>query len=347
MHYFGHLRPLWELLYLACTLHSIRQGERIMSTMARTFKRAVIMPSCLLVALAGYNSYRFNTATPLTNDFNIKLTKRLDETFGKIQFGRNAASLNPNIWKKRDDSELVAKVNAAVREKFKPILPKETVSKKEIIEEEQAKAVPEPAVTADLDLELTGGIFNKKVLKDGLDYSGSAKVVDGVIEEINVSLPGGKEFSINTRERMVGNVFQYEDTQTRELRSGLFYEVKKGSYMITLTDDTQYGGIRLQFQAPSDSQLDNTGYNNEQSWAMNQQNETPTDTYAQNDNDPYGYQYDTNENQNAQNDNAQSYDSNQGYDQGYDNYDQEDSYEQRVYNEIKQNTSPYSHSFGV
>ena len=308
--------------------------------MARTFKHAVIMPSCLLVALAGYNSYRFNTAAPLTNDFNIKLTKRLDETFGKIKFGRNAASLNPDLWKKDDDSQLVAKVNEAVREKFKPILKKQIATKKEIIEEEQAKATPEPAITSDLDLELTGGIFNKKVLKDGLDYSGSAKVVDGVIEEINVSLPGGRDFTINTRERMVGNVFQYEDTQTRELRSGLFYEVKKGSYMITLTDDSQYGGIRLQFKAPTDSQINNGGYGSDQSWAMNDQNEQPVqqddqaqgnDDYAQNDNNPYGYQYDANSGQDDQ----------QGYDQNG------DTYEQQVYNDIKQTTSPYSHSFGI
>ncbi|MAZ49272.1 MAG: hypothetical protein CME65_11980 [Halobacteriovoraceae bacterium] len=312
---------------------------RVMNTMARTFRYAVIMPGCLLVALAAYNSYRFNTASPLTNDFNIKLTKRLDETFGQIKFGRNAASLNPNLWKKQDDSKLVEKVNAAVREKFKPLLK----SKKEVIKEEQAKAAPEPAVAGDLDLELTGGIVNKKVLKNKLDYSGSAKVVDGVIEEINVSLPGGREFTINTRERMVGNVFQYEDTRTRELRSGLFYEVKKGSYMITLTDDTQYGGIRLEFQSPSDAQVDEAVYSNDQSWAMNDQNTEQAqedyaqddnlsdDEYAQNDNDSYGYQYDQGSNQNQMDQDI----------------DQNDSYEEQVYDDIKQTTSPYSHSFGV
>lgn len=322
-----------------------------MNTMAKTFRVAVITPASLLLVLAAYNSYRFNTASPLTNDFNIKLTKRLDETFGKIQFGRNAASLNPNLWKKKDDSALVAKVNAAVKEKFKPLLK----NKKEIIEEEQAKAAPEPAVAGDLDLELTGGIFNKKVLKNGLNYSGSAKVVDGVIEEISVSLPGGREFSINTRERMVGNVFQYEDTQTRELRSGLFYEVKKGSYMITLTDDTQYGGIRLEFQAPGEAQVDESVYGSDQSWAMNDQNDPQVqaqedysqndtqeseaqgyDDYAQNNADSYGYQYDQN-----------SYEQNNNDQQDYPSDNQGDSYEQRVYDDIKRTTSPYSHSFGV
>lgn len=318
-----------------------------MSTLGKTFKYGIVLPSCMLVALAGYNSYRFNTISPLKNDFNIKLTKRLDETLGEVKFGRAAASLSTKTWKDSAETKLIQKVNKVVKAKFKPLLDKKKEETKEVV-----VANPAPAISQDLDLELTGGIFNKKVLKEGVDYSGSAKVVDGVVEEINVSLPGGKSFAINTRERMVGNVFQYEDTKTRELRSGLLYEVKKGQYMITLTDDSQYGGIRLQFKAPQNSEIDGYNYNSEQSWAMNDQNDQRVDEnldenldderkdqeledhYARNDDnrrdmpsDEFGYQYDEGE----------------SYDKQY----EEDSYEARNYEEIKSTTSPYSHSFGV
>lgn len=238
-----------------------------MKSLKRTFAALGVFSTCMLVGLGSYNSYKFNSVSFLKNDFNIKFSKRLDEYYGKVTVGRLAASVP--TWKtKTSDKALIEKVNRVVREKFKPLLDKQKNAKKN---------APAPTISQDLDLELTGGLYNKKPLKQGLEFSGNAKVVDGVIEEINVSLPGGKSFVINTSERMVGNVFQYEDTNTRELRSGLFYEVKKGTYMITLTDDSQYGGTRLEFKAPQNSEIKNN-YGNT-NWAMNQQN----DDYGQND----------------------------------------------------------------
>lgn len=285
-----------------------------MNAYGKTLRNLVISTTCLFVGVASYNSYKFNHVGSLKNDFNIKLTKRLDETYGKVKFGRMAASLRKSWKVEKEDKKLIENVNKVVREKFKPLLKKETAS----------KSAPVPAIANDLDLELTGGIYNKKPLKEGTDFSGSAKVVDGVIEEISVALPGGKNFTINTSERMVGNVFQYEDTNTREQRSGLFYEVKKGTYMITLTDDSQFSGIRLQFTAPENSQIE-TGSQEDVSWAMNNQNDNADDAYqANNEKDDFGYQYEGNE---------YKY--------------EEDTYEKEKYEDTKKAVSPYSHSFGV
>jgi hypothetical protein len=97
--------------------------------------------------------------------------------------------------------------------------------------------------------------------------------MDGIIEEIDVTLPDGKKFILNTNERMVGNVFQYEDTETREMRSGLIYPVniKEGKYMITLTDDTNYKGMRLEFKAQKGNEFESKDGNKD--WAMNEKPE--------------------------------------------------------------------------
>ena len=277
-----------------------------MSATKKVIKMSLLSATCFLVANSGYHSLRFNTPVTLRNDLNIKITKRLDETFGKVKFGRKAASLGTQSWNR-------VPVKKVAPRSFGKLVSSDNIKKQQVA----VKATPAPAIQNDLDLELTGGIYNKKPLKQGSDFSGNAKVVDGVVEEITVELPGGKHFSINTSERMVGNVFQYEDTNTRELRSGLFYEVKKGTYMITLTDDSQFSGIRLQFSAPESSVIQ--GRSEDVSWAMNDQNEK-----QDRQDDDYGYRYDDER----------------------DTYEQ-DAYRAQNYQDTKENVSPYSHSFGV
>ncbi len=200
----------------------------------------------------------------LKNDLNIKFAKRLDEMNGEIIIGRMAASIPKwNSAKSLAVSETSSEEKVEIKQIKKAKFVKAVKQVAKVI-------VPEPTVKNARDLKLTGGLFNKKPLKDGKGYTGKAHVVDGVIEEIDVTLPGGKNFIINTNERMVGNVFQYEDTDTREMRSGLFYEVKKGHYMITLTDDSNYSGLRLEFKGESGSEVKTKKSGG--SWAMNDQN---------------------------------------------------------------------------
>lgn len=235
----------------------------------KTIKKALIGTALLGTAsffiLGSMNSIVVDKQAFLKNDLNIKFAKRIDDITGEVEIGRMAAS----IPKWNSSNSLGQRVNEVKVEKNE-----ETKAAKFAVKaKEVAKVViPEPSVNDAPNLSLTGGLFNKKPLKDGKGYSGKAHVVDGVIEEINVTLPGGKRFIINTNERMVGNVFQYEDTETREMKSGLFYEVKKGQYMITLTDDSNYAGLRLEFKAEAGTEVksDSSQYG---SWAMNEQND--------------------------------------------------------------------------
>lgn len=214
--------------------------------------------------LGSMNSIVVDKSAFLKNDLNIKFAKRLDEMTGEVVVGRMAASIP--TW---DNSKSLAPMKEVLKINKKALqVKKERVEK--AIAQKVVKTTPGPSVKNARDLQLTGGLFNKKPLKDGQDFSGKAHVVDGVIEEIDVKLPGGKRFIVNTNERMVGNVFQYEDTETREMRSGLFYEVKKGHYMITLTGDSEYSGLRLEFKSEAGTEVESK--NNNSNWAMNDQN---------------------------------------------------------------------------
>ena len=81
---------------------------------------------------------------------------------------------------------------------------------------------------------------------------------------------------------MVGNVFQYEDTHTGEMKSGLLYEVEKGKkYMVTLANDSQFPGARLEFETNgAEIAYGQDYYEKQESWNLNSQNED--DNYAVN-----------------------------------------------------------------
>jgi hypothetical protein len=278
------------------------------------FKKAilgtVLTSSFLMLALGSYNSATLDKSVFKRNDFGIKLAKRLDEIKGEITIGRMAASLP--TW-----SQTSTKL---IKEEVKQILKKEMEPKKviKVANKETPRNIPAPVVNGDLDLSLSGGFYNKKALDDSAEFSGSANVQDGVIEEINVSLPGGDSLSINTNERMVGNVFQYEDTETREIKSGLFYKVKPGVFMVTLTNDSQYPGLRLEFKTEGNAQIasEETPMNN---WKLNTQNKKDENAeQAKNDNDEIQndyYQDETELNQEApeQEENSDSQDTVTGF----------------------------------
>lgn len=213
------------------------------------------------VILGSYNSMFINNDAFMNQTAGIKFTKRLDEISGKVVIGRMAASSMP--WNGLETKNKPIKKNTIKKAVAK--VEKPTTKKIATINQ------PAPAIKGDLDLNLTN-VFHKKPLVAGT-FSGSAKTVDGVIEEIYVNLPNGKSIEINTNDRMMGNVFQYEDTETRVMKSGMFYEVKKGTYMITLTNDSQFKGARLEFKAnETEVAYNDDYYSAQESWQMDQQN---------------------------------------------------------------------------
>ena len=219
------------------------------------------------VVLGSYNSMFVNNDAFMTADSGIRFTKRLDEINGKVTIGRMAASATPWTGFNKKAEKLVVKAETKVtKKKFKKAEKKlEKVA-------QSSNQLPPPAINADLDLELEN-VFYKKPFQKG-SFSGSAKTVDGIIEEIYISMPNGQSIEINTRDRMTGNVFQYEDTESREMKSGMFYEVKKGTYMITLTNDSQFPGARFEFKANGGSEVgyNDSYYSAQESWEMDQQN---------------------------------------------------------------------------
>lgn len=231
-----------------------------MKAIKKVFISTFIVGAGSLFLMGSFNSIVVDKATFLKNDLNIRFAKRLDDMNGKVVIGRMAASVS---------KFRAPKASRARKEQIR-IKAEKVVDKKEVTKT-AARIVPEPAITEAPGLELTGGLYDSKPLKEGKGYFGSATVIDGVIEEIDVTLPDGKKFTVHTNERMVGNVFQYEDSETREMRSGLFYEVKKGQYMITLTDDTNFSGLRLEFKSGDGEEI--ISNNDSSNWAMNEQNE--------------------------------------------------------------------------
>ncbi len=219
------------------------------------------------------NSIVVNKTSFLDNRFSIKFAKRLDEMNGEVTFGRMAASL-PKFDPSKSLSAVQLKKEEKQVVKGRGLGLSKTPEKKE--EPKKIIDIPEPAIVDARGLVLTGGLYDKKPLEKKHVFSGSASVVDGVLEDVSVSLPDGKGFSLNTSDRMVGNVFQYEDTETREIKSGLFYKIKDGHYMITLTDDTNFPGLRLEFKSEEkEPEFDS-------SWAMSDENHINSeDEYAQ------------------------------------------------------------------
>ena len=81
----------------------------------------------------------------------------------------------------------------------------------------------------------------------------------------------------------MGNVFKYEDSETREMKSGMFYEVKKGTYMVTLTNDSQFPGTRLEFKAgEAEVAYSDDHYTAQESWDLDEQNKEEQTEYSNN-----------------------------------------------------------------
>lgn len=235
-----------------------------------------------VMASGSYNTMLMQDDSFMSAASDIKFAKRLDEIQGKIVVGRMAASAD---WKSVDS---LAKESPEKEKKEEKKRPQRQVGQEP---QEQRAETPEPAIKADMDLTLTN-VYFEKPLKQG-EFSGSARTVDGVIEEIYVRLPEGHAIEINTRERMVGNVFQYEDFETREMKSGMLYEVKPGTYMVTLTNDSKYAGVRMEFKTEDSAQVrySDEYYQRTQGWSMDEQ-EPAREAEAESEEQNYGYEYD-------------------------------------------------------
>jgi hypothetical protein len=184
------------------------------------------------------------------------------------------------------------------------------VENKEVVENK-----PAAVVTNTDPLELTGGFYQKKSL-EGAKFEGGVKISNGVVEALYATLPDGKKLNINIiNQEMVGNVFQFEDSETREIKSGLFYAVnaEKGEYMLNLTDDSNFAGIRLEFKDPNLA----TAKAETSNWAMNEQHgeEEKSEEFAQDDreleaeepNTQEGYEEEVQDETYAQNETEETY----------------------------------------
>lgn len=237
-----------------------------------------------VLSTGSYNTMVMQDDSFMSASVDIKFAKRLDEIQGKVVVGRMAASASPVKWQSLEQKEA-----SQIQKQEETSVEKKQAMKQE---ETTAKVRPEPAIKGDLDLSLSN-VYFKKPLKQG-EFSGSARTVDGVIEEIYVSLPNGNTIEINTRERMMGNVFQYEDYESRETKSGMFYEVKPGTYMVTLANDSKYAGVRMEFKAQNGAEVrySDDYYQETQGWGMDEQNRAGE--LAEEGQGPYdqGYEYD-------------------------------------------------------
>ncbi|MBT4792414.1 MAG: hypothetical protein HON90_12655 [Halobacteriovoraceae bacterium] len=237
-----------------------------MKSLKKAFYGTLFLGAIGFVVSGSMNSIVINKKAFLKNDLNIKFAKRLDDMKGEIVIGRMAASI-PS-WRTPTKSLTIKKeapVKKAINKRAIKIANK--IRAKQAIT--QTNNLPAAAIKSTQPLSLTGGFYNKKPLDQTASFSGNAKVTDGVIETLSVTLPDGESFSVNSNIRMVGNVFEYEDSNTREMRSGLFYVVKKGHYMVTLTDDSSFSGMRLEFM---NNKVEREDKKIKKSWAMNKQN---------------------------------------------------------------------------
>ncbi|MCT4642393.1 MAG: hypothetical protein N4A33_08860 [Bacteriovoracaceae bacterium] len=225
-------------------------------------KMAIILGSSSFVlglTLTAYNSVVINNNSFMSENMGVAFSKRLDEVNGKVTIGRMAASTRK--WeslienKRKNTTKVLAKSSSK--------------TSKRVFEKEQK--VLDPTIKEDLNLTLAK-VFHKKKLKEGT-FSGSAKTVDGVIEEIFVNLPNGDQIEINTYDRMVGNVFTYDDPATGEVRSGMLYESGKNAFTVVLSNDSQYQGMKMEFKTSGQGlEYAQDHYENTQNWQMDQQN---------------------------------------------------------------------------
>lgn len=186
-----------------------------------------------------YNAIVINTDSQIVGT-EIKFVKRLDEIYGVTESGRLVASTMP--LRKMSLPKVVVKSV----EKTKPFFPTFKVEERapEVIEE----LIPNAAIQEELSLSLVEVINPKKFPTPltSAQFSGSLSTNNGVIEDLNISLPNDEGIAF-PHAKMVGNVFEYDD-QSGDRNSGMMYQIDQNSYMVTITNGP-HEGTRLRFAA--------------------------------------------------------------------------------------------------
>lgn len=183
-----------------------------------------------------YNAVVINSQSEISSN-DIKFVKRLDEVYGVTVPGRVVAATTS--WRKLAPQNS----NDSQKSESKSVI---AVSSKKDVEATSEAVIPEAAVNEELNLTLVE-VINPKKWQNGLkneEFNGSLATNNGVIESLNISLPG-ESVSVSFSE-MSGNVFEYDING--KLYSGMMYQVDQHAYMVTLTNGP-LEGTRLRFSS--------------------------------------------------------------------------------------------------
>jgi hypothetical protein len=176
-----------------------------------------------LALIGTYNALMISADSLVSS--NLSAFKRLDEVQGIIVEGRTIAT--SSNWEKVS-----------------------TISATKVVKTDSKNSISEPsiesAVKEELNLALTE-LVNPRLWKNSVakNFSGSIFTNNGVIENLNVSLPGGEKIEVTFAE-LEGNVFQYE--LEGQVYSGMLYQVDQFAYMVTLTNGP-FEGSRMRFES--------------------------------------------------------------------------------------------------
>ena len=196
--------------------------------MKRLNKKNITFIFATFVTVVGvYNALVINSHSEVAEGH---FYKRADEMTGKFTAGRNTASV---VWKKLGPAPVQAQAQ-------KPAAFAASVAADSSVQDEK-----EAAIKDDLKLSLVE-VVNPNKYKNGLPqtaFTGNVTVTNGVIDSLNVNLPGVDTLEVSFSE-LNGNVFSYE--YSGSTFSGMMYQVDQMTYMVTLTNGP-LEGTRLRF----------------------------------------------------------------------------------------------------
>lgn len=183
-----------------------------------------------VMAVGTYNALIINSHSDMSG---ISSNKRLDEMFGDVKVGRAIAV--EAKWQK------LSVVKAAT---VQAVIPSNTIT---TVASSDVTPSNEAFIQESLELNLTEVVNPNRYKKplSAKDFSGSVVANNGIIESLNVSIPGVEGISVAFGE-LSGNVFEYE--HAGQVYSGLMYQVDAGSYMVTLTNGP-LEGTRMRFNS--------------------------------------------------------------------------------------------------
>lgn len=198
----------------------------------QNLKAVFLLGFFALVGVGTYNALVINSTsgTYVSGHF-----KRIDEVLGEVKAGRTIAV--EARWQKIGAHTPVKVRDVAVAQDISIVSQAVTVN----------TPAPEAFIQETLELKLAE-VANPRTWKEPLktsQFNGSITTNNGVIESLNVSLPGFENISVSFAE-LAGNVFEYE--YQGQVYSGLMYQVDSSSFMVTLTHGP-LEGTRLRFNS--------------------------------------------------------------------------------------------------